>query len=148
MKSALGAIDTAPYRLRARAWNLLATLAATLSPTLPSPHIAHPAVDKAQQLIELRLGSPISVADLAEEVDVSLSYLSKLFRKACDQTVAEYIVRRRAERAFHLIANSTMPIKAIAYSVGLPDLQQFNKAIRRSYGKSPRTIREMATAPR
>ncbi len=145
IKNVVGSIDSAPYRLRSRLWSLLAMLADRNVSAPNHPATAHPAVRRAQQLIELRLSDTISVADLADEVDVSLSYLAKLFRKACGQTVAEYIIRRRAERAFHLIANSTMPIKAIAYSVGLPDLQQFNKAIRRSFGRSPRTIREMAT---
>ena len=80
---------------------------------------------------------------LAIEVDVSKSYLAKLFRKTCGDTVAGYIFARRTARAFHMLANTTMPIKAIAYAVGMPDLQQFNKAIRRRYGRSPRSVRAL-----
>ncbi|HEY3331800.1 MAG TPA: AraC family transcriptional regulator [Capsulimonadaceae bacterium] len=143
--SAVAAQETAPYRLRARIWELLCTVAEEAErEQSPVTQSLHPAVGRAQHLIELRLGGPISIETLADEVDISQSYLSKLFRKATGDTVAGYISRRRAARSFHMLANTTMPIKAVAYSVGMPDLQQFNKAIRRAYGKSPRSIRHLA----
>ncbi|MDR3706827.1 MAG: AraC family transcriptional regulator [Capsulimonadaceae bacterium] len=142
MSSAVGAQENAPYRLVARAWELLCGVAEYAErDETPSAPSTYPSVRRAQELIELHLGGEICVEDLAMEVNVSKSYLAKLFRKACGETVAGYIFARRTARAFHMLANTTLPIKAIAYAVGMPDLQQFNKAIRRAYGRSPRSVR-------
>lgn len=140
--NAVASEQHAPYRMTAHVWDMLCGAAETAEQTSrPARAIVHPAVARAQELIEMRLGGTVSVVDVANEVDISVSYLSKLFRAAVNDTVAGYVIRRRASRAFHLLANTTMPIKAIAYSLGMPDLQQFNKTMRRVYGKSPRTIR-------
>ena len=44
-------------------------------------------------------------------------------------------------RAQHLLSQSTLPIKAIAEEVGIPDLQHFNKVVRRKLGGAPRRLR-------
>jgi transcriptional regulator GlxA family with amidase domain len=64
-----------------------------------------------------------------------------LFRAETGYTVVGYIRRRRMERARHLLRESTLSIPAIAASVGVADLQAFNKACRRELGDSPRAVR-------
>jgi AraC family transcriptional regulator len=44
-------------------------------------------------------------------------------------------------RARHLLVSSTLSIPAVAASVGIADLQAFNKACRRELGGSPRAVR-------
>jgi transcriptional regulator GlxA family with amidase domain len=44
-------------------------------------------------------------------------------------------------RARHLLTATTMSIPAVAASVGINDLQAFNKACRRELGASPRVVR-------
>jgi AraC-like DNA-binding protein len=60
--------------------------------------------------------------------------------------VTEYVRRRRVERARHLLLHSGLSIKQVACEVGLPDLQLFNKTIRRAYGVAPRSLREHGPA--
>jgi transcriptional regulator GlxA family with amidase domain len=78
---------------------------------------------------------------LAHEVGISHNHLTRLFRAATDQTVVEAIARRRMERARHLLQFSNMPVKEIAVQVGMPDLQHFNKAVRRHLGGAPTKVR-------
>jgi len=47
----------------------------------------------------------------------------------------------RLERAVHLLLYSDMPVKQVACDVGIPDLQLFNKTIRRTFGLAPRVLR-------
>ena len=101
----------------------------------------HPAVDLAIRHIEQRLSKPLAVAQLCDEVGVSNGYLSRLFQEYLGQSVLEYVRSRRADQAEHLIRSTTLPIKAIARSVGVPDLQQFNRLMHALKGKSPREIR-------
>ena len=56
-------------------------------------------------------------------------------------TVVAYVRLRRMARARHLLVSSTLSIPAVAASVGITDLQAFNKACRRELGGSPRAVR-------
>jgi transcriptional regulator GlxA family with amidase domain len=92
-------------------------------------------------IIECALAEPISVEELARSLDVSYGYISRLFRAETGDSVVAYIRRRRADRAEHLLRHSTMSIASIAASVGIPDLQQFNRLIHQTLGSSPRDVR-------
>ena len=132
--------ETQPRRAEARLWDLLWRLAEAPTEVAPGRHAA---VERAQTLIEGRLGEQISIEALACEVNLSHNQLTRLFRAACGQTVSAYIQSRRAERAVHLLRHTTLPAKAICTQVGAGDLQAFNKLLRRHAGASPRQIRNM-----
>ena len=61
-------------------------------------------------------------------------------------SVLGYVRSRRSQHAEDLLMSTTLPIKAIARAVGVPDLQQFNRLMRDSKGLCPRAIRERASA--
>jgi AraC-like DNA-binding protein len=123
-------------RSDARLWDLLWSLASAASGE------RHPLVERARSLIELRLGAPIAVATLARELGCSHNHLTRLFRSELGASVAGWIRSRRAQRARHLLLNTSMPIAEIAAEVGIPDPHHFNKVIRRELGKAPRVIRD------
>jgi len=143
MYEAMGKFATEPWRANARVWDLLWDLASSEEDS-PGGFPIHPAVRKATDLIARNLSEPISVDVLAREVGVSYSYLARLFQEAYGETVVSYVRNHRLERARHLLERSTLPIKAIAASVGIPDLQHFNKAMRGRYGCGPRDLRSKA----
>jgi len=134
-----------PERVNARVWDLLWELCASPLDRGGAAEM-HPAVRRATELISRNLAEPLTVGELAREADVSYSYLARLFQEAFGESVVGYIRQRRLERAAHLLQRSTLPIKAIAASVGIPDLQHFNKAIRGAYGVGPRSLREGAAS--
>jgi AraC-like DNA-binding protein len=101
----------------------------------------HAAVSAAVAHIESNLAGPLTVPGIARAAGVSHNHLIRLFRAETGQTVVGYIRRRRLERARHLLRESTLSIPAIAASVGIADLQAFNKACRRELGGSPRAVR-------
>lgn len=103
---------------------------------------AHRAVRLATEMIEQNLSGRLLVSELADEISVSPSYLVRLFQEAYGESVVGFIRRRRMERATDLLRHSTLPVKLVASSVGFPDLQQFNKAMRAYCGMSPRAWRE------
>jgi transcriptional regulator GlxA family with amidase domain len=77
---------------------------------------------------------------------VSHTHLTRLFRQDTGHTVVGYVRRRRMERARHLLIASTLAIPAVAATVGIPDLQAFNKTCRKELGASPRAVRQAAGA--
>jgi AraC-like DNA-binding protein len=133
-------IESPMAQIQATVWDILWSLTAEDS-GVPRSKDRHPTVDQAVLIIENRLAEPISIVDLANEVNVSYGYLSRLFRAYLGDSVVGYIRRRRCERAEHMLRCSTMPIKSIAASVGVPDLHQFSRMIQRNLGSSPRSIR-------
>ncbi|WP_112134620.1 helix-turn-helix domain-containing protein [Glycomyces dulcitolivorans] len=126
-----------PARANAEVWAVLWRLT-QLRPPAPG---GRPAVAAALAYIEGRLPKPISVPDVAAAVGLSHNHLTRLFRAETGTTVVAHIRRRRLERAAHLLRESTLSIPAVAASVGIPDLQAFNKACRREFGRSPRALR-------
>ena len=127
-------------RKTARLWDVLCQLAEP-SGEGGIPTGLHPAVRACVGRIERELSEPIRVETLAHDANISYGYLSRLFQKELGTSVIGYLGRRRMEKARLLLAESTLPVNAVARAVGIPDLHQFNKAFRRAFGKSPRALR-------
>lgn len=148
-RRALDAVKTfpvSPRRAEAFLWDTLWTLAERGKPHRDHSEwlMNHPALAGAREFIDLHLSDPLVVADIVAATSLSQSQLLRLFRAATGDSIIGYLRRRRAQSARHLLLNTTLPIKAVAVDVGLPDLQQFNKLIRHFWGKSPRALRRDA----
>lgn len=135
-----GSLADSPERVNARVWDLLWDVTSS-SDSVDDRSGLHLAVQKAVEIISRELSEPLTVEGLAAEVGVSEGYLSRLFQASFGESTAQYLRRQRIERAEHLLRRSTLPIKMIAHSVGIPDLQHFNKAVRARCGVSPRQLR-------
>ena len=132
-------------RAEVRLWDVLWQVAEHNQSSLAGVNAV---VERAQKIIELKLSERIVVAELARELDLSHNHLTRLFHTHCGQTVVAYVASRRVERARHLLAHSTLPIKAVASQVGVHNLQDFNKMLRRHAGQSPRALRGTSSTRR
>ncbi|MFF8381872.1 helix-turn-helix domain-containing protein [Streptomyces sp. NPDC015661] len=141
LRQALDAWPNTPARAAAEVWAALWRIAQLPSPREQNTRAIHPTVAAATALIETRLAEFLTVPEIAKAVGVSHNHLTRLFRAATGKTVVAYIRARRMERARHFLRATTLSIPAVAASVGIPDLQAFNKACRRELGASPRGIR-------
>jgi AraC family transcriptional regulator len=142
LRRAIEASPSGSARVTAEVWTALwrvSQLSATLSEG--GGAAVHPAVSAAIAHIEANLSRTLTVPGLARAADVSHNHLTRLFRAETGMTVVAYIRQRRLAHARHLLVSSTLSIPAVAASVGIPDLQAFNKACRRELGGSPRAVR-------
>lgn len=141
MESAIAAAPVRPARTRADVWEVLLRLADR--PARPrTASVGSDHVSAAMSYIESRLPEPLTVPEVADAIGISTNHLARVFGSEAGETVVGYIRRRRIDHARRLLAASTMSITAIAASVGMPDLQSFNKACRAVTGQSPRQLRE------
>jgi len=141
MQSAIVLFPTVPRHAEAILWELLWQLASHYRTRL-APLAEHPAVTTAVGFIERHMAdSGLRVQDVARHCRLSHNQLTRLFGQQRQTTVVAYLQQRRVERAQRLLRDTDLPIKAVAISVGMPDLQQFNKLIRRHTGLAPRTWR-------
>lgn len=94
------------------------------------------------------ISSPdLSVNEIAEKNYLSLSYLSRLFKKAKGISISQYIIRQRMELAAQLLAEGGNTISNIALSVGYNNYPYFTSTFRKYWGVSPSQYREGKTVP-
>jgi AraC family transcriptional regulator len=142
LRRAISAFNDSPAQAAAEVWAAL-WRTVRLQPTGPGEG-QHPAVAAAFSYIEQHLPLPLTVPEIAAAARVSHNHLTRLVRESTGLTVVAYVRHRRLARAEHLLRESTLSIPAVAASVGVPDLQAFNKVCRRELGASPREIRNGA----
>jgi AraC-like DNA-binding protein len=128
-------------RSEAKLWDLLWQI--TDPPDLNLSLIsAHRGVQQAMLYIDSHLHEEIGISDLAKRNDLSQSHFTRLFHQAAGLSPLQYIQHKRISQARHLLIYSSLPIKTIAGSIGISDIQRFNKLIRLKLGQSPRKFRE------
>ncbi len=75
----------------------------------------------------LHLVEPLRVSALATYVYISPSHFFYLFKRCVGSTPIDYFIRLRLRRACHLLENTDMSIKAIAYTLGYDDPFYFSR---------------------
>ena len=73
---------------------------------------------------------------------MSVSYFSRLFKKAVGIGCNEYIVQSRIKVAQDLLSTTPMSVSDIAVKVGYNDKNYFSLAFRRKTGETPTEYRE------
>ncbi len=93
-------------------------------------------------LIDSDISAQLSPCNIAKTQNVSLGYLSTLFKKETGKTLTEYIKHKRIAHAKHLLCNTQLQIQTVALHCGIVDLQYFSKLFKRETGKTPKQYRE------
>jgi len=88
-----------------------------------------------------------SVADVAERLQYSVSYLNKLLKEKTTVSVHEYINRKRLLKAKELIECSDMLIHDIAAVAGFSSSNYFYYVFKKEYGVTPNAYRKMQHNP-
>lgn len=99
-------------------------------------------IDKALSCIKSEYMNGLTVAELAERLNLDRSYFSSYFKKRMGVSPQDYIVNLRLQTACQLMLEyQESPITA-ANSVGYSDIYTFSKMFKRKYGLSPRAYIE------
>ncbi|MCI5971172.1 MAG: helix-turn-helix transcriptional regulator [Oscillospiraceae bacterium] len=83
----------------------------------------------------------LSVTAVAQNIDVSLQYLSTNFKKNYKIGLAEYITLVRIDHAKELLTETNIPIADIAEKVGYVNSRSFFRSFMRIVGTSPKGYR-------
>src|SRR3546814_9877413 len=82
------------------------------------------------------------ISDWSSDVcssDLSPSHFLRLFKVATGQTPHQFIVRRRVEKAQHLLRGTSQPIAQIAFACGFSHQQHFSNVFTKFNGMTPRS---------
>ncbi|MBQ9071375.1 MAG: helix-turn-helix transcriptional regulator [Clostridia bacterium] len=99
-------------------------------------------VQKTILLIDSDISAPLSPANIAVAQNVSLGYLSTVFKKETGKTLTGYIKDKRMAHARHLLSTTQLQIQTIALRCGIMDLQYFSKIFKKETGETPKQYRE------
>ncbi|UQB68837.1 helix-turn-helix domain-containing protein [Epilithonimonas zeae] len=94
-----------------------------------------------KQVIEANLFSQVTVEDLAQKTNLSVSSFKREFAKLYNNSPANYIRNKRLERASELLLTSDNRITDIAFECGFNDLANFTKSFHNKYNTSPTNFR-------
>ena len=137
-----------PLRAEVCLWNLLLNMTdASIQTSLPLNTLPS-SVQIVVSHINQHYSTPLVIKELAELSGVSHNYLILLFKEHFNCTITTYIRRKRCQHAEFLLRHSSLAIKSIAQAVGIPDINHFNKTIRKELGAAPSKIRGASGNPR
>lgn len=102
---------------------------------------SHELIEVAKQFICSNLDRDLSVSIVAEEMFLSESYFSRLFKKVCGKGCNKYITEKRIEKAKALLETTNLQSGMIAALVGYRDCNYFSLAFKKYTGQSPTSFR-------
>lgn len=103
---------------------------------------ATPIDAKLEKYISEHLGMPLSVSELCSRFHLSRSELYHIMHEYFSATPAEYIKQRRLEHAARLLRTTSLSVREIASSSGIPDYNYFSKVFKAAFDKSPLQYRK------
>lgn len=100
-------------------------------------------VSFALKYIQKNYASKIVIKDIADCLNISTRYLSKIFHNHMNMTILSYINVYRINRAVDLMANTNFTMTEIADKIGMNDSQHFSKLFKSTIGSSPLQYRKI-----
>lgn len=98
-------------------------------------------VQVIMNLMKEELHRDLSLCELAQSVNLSLSYLHHLFKAETGTTPWLYLHSLRIEAARGLLVTTMLSVKQIMVRVGMKDKSHFCREFKKTYGKSPTQYR-------
>lgn len=116
--------------------------ARSLRTSKPREMLAAYQLKRVMEFVEARLGGNVALADLANVAGGSVFHFSRAFRNTAGDTPYRYVLRRRIERAKHLLVSSATPIAEVARNCGFSSHANFAKTFSRFVGTTPKRFRQ------
>lgn len=95
-------------------------------------------------LMKANLRRDLSLGEMAQAVNLSVSRLQHLFKLETGTTPARYRHLRRIEKARDLLETSLLSVKEIRTRIGIYERSHFEREFRKIYGLTPAKYRAAA----
>lgn len=97
-------------------------------------------------MIEAQYTSPdFSISHIADSFDVSVAYVSYLFKSETGENVSDYVWNLRLEKAKKLLLTTDMSVDNISISVGYVSTSSFRRKFKQDTGVTPSQFRAKST---
>lgn len=92
-------------------------------------------------LIEKQYYTPITLEFIAAQCNMSVSYLSHIFKNITGVSIMRYLLLTRVNAAKRYLEKTHLPISEVADKCGFNDVSNFGRTFRKEIGCSPRQYR-------
>jgi two-component system response regulator YesN len=100
-----------------------------------------PIIRKAHECIQQRFCEDLTLAALAEELNISMSYLSRQFSKEVGENFVDMLTRKRMIHAKKMLRESNMKVYEISDHVGYKNSHYFSRLFKEIVGITPMEYR-------
>ncbi len=97
----------------------------------------HPKVQNVIALMEANCEQPLSIFDLAEQVELSTRRLESLFQNEVSLTPSSFYQRCRLLKARNILKQTHLPVMEVSLACGFSSRTQFSAAYRKAFGYPP-----------
>ena len=104
-------------------------------------------IARVQAYIDSNLDRTLHIRNLSAVASRSPAHFCRKFKLTFGESPHAYVVRRRLERACHLMMTTAASLSEIALSVGLSDQAHLSRLFRRAFGQSPASWRREREIP-
>ncbi len=104
-------------------------------------------VQRVHDFVASNLTEKLTLAQIAREMHLSASHLARRFKVATGQSLRQYIIEHRLQRARHLLLTSDLTISEIAAFVGFADHSHLTHRFQTRFGVAPRSARRPPLSP-
>ena len=103
-----------------------------------SPH----SLRQIQDWIEHHLHLPLTIADLAKQVELSEYHFAHMFKQSTGLPPHQYVLQQRLKGAHDLVLHSTRDLTDIAFSCGFSSASHFSARFKQHFAYSPSQLRK------
>lgn len=116
---------------------MLLTRIANRTDSLPVSNEVNSVISEAAKYIRQNYEKNITLNEVADHVNMSRTYFSKLFKKQTGVGFSNYLVKVRINEAAKLLTDTEHSITDIALSCGFNDSSYFSSLFKKTMGVSP-----------
>lgn len=101
-----------------------------------------PIVKRCMSYLDEHYQDKLDLPLIASTLGISISYLTRLFKKEVEQTISQYLTTLRLKKAESLLLYSNDSLESIAEQVGFYDQSYFCRLFKKQYQQSPLKYRK------
>lgn len=105
-------------------------------------------ISHALQYMEYNYSNDISIASVADYVEMNRTYFSNMFKKTMNISPKNYLTKLRMEKACEFLSDTDESISIIAQKVGYSDQFAFSKMFRKLIQETPSNYRRNTSTPK
>lgn len=94
-------------------------------------------VDQSIIFMQKNINKPLKLKDIAENVKLSESYFSKIFKNKTSSAPMNYFISLKMQEAIRLLSNHSLNNNEIAFLLGYDDPFYFSRTFKKHIGSSP-----------
>lgn len=99
-------------------------------------------IQQVMDYVDEHIYENITREDAAQHVYINSSYLSRMFKKVTGESFSDFVIRKKMEKAIHLLQVERVMVYEVADRLGYKDPSYFARVFKKYTGKSPSDFQE------